>query len=90
MENSKVRPSRFQRCFRIAFNFFEERNGARGSGCSEGEFWRDTANLVADAAARMDNDPLLAGLLGACMEELERLDRADRRAAHAHNKHKVS
>lgn len=83
-------PTRAQKCFRIAFNFLEERNGARGSGCSEGEFWRDTANLIADAAARMDNDPLLTGLLSACMDELERLDRADRRMTHAHDKHKVS
>lgn len=92
MENNKQRPTRFQRCFRIAFNFIEERAGARGSDCSEAEFWRDTANLVQDTANQLGNDPLLVALLCACVEDLERLDKADRKAladrrlAHGQNK----
>ncbi len=78
MQNQpRAKPSRTQQAFRTAFDFLVERLRTLGKVGNTHAFWEATGEILLFRSAHMDNDPLLMGLLTACMEELERVAKGD-------------
>lgn len=76
-EQKNSKPSRPQKCFRVAFDFLLERLRVLEKVGNTHGFWEATTDIMTFRASQMGNDPLLMGLLCECLAELERAAKGD-------------